>query len=127
TADATDDHVLYDERRDGDAVAGQAIRDGNVPELIAGFGVERDEVSVHRADENAIAKNGNAAIDISATGIDGRGKSAAITPEDATGASIERDDIARRLRDVHDAIGYERRRFDDQGGGHLVYPLEPES
>ena len=70
--DAREDHVLHHERRSRDAVALPPVDDGRLPNDVAALLVERDHAGIHRADEDELAPEGDAAID-RATAIDALG------------------------------------------------------
>ena len=59
--DSDQDEVFDDERSDGEAVAKFIVGCGLVPEDAAGFAVEGDDVGIEGAEEEAVAKDGEAA------------------------------------------------------------------
>ena len=64
-----DEHEMVDHQgRECDAVALTVVRRAHVPNDIARFCVERDDVGVKRAEKNFIAQDGHPAIDAATTG-----------------------------------------------------------
>jgi len=46
---ADDDEILDGQRREGDAVAFAIVKRGGIPDDVAGFGIESDDVRIERA------------------------------------------------------------------------------
>jgi len=122
--DAGDHHVLHDERRARDAVAGVRVGHRDVPEHGAGFRAQRHQMCVHGAEEHAVAQHGHAAIDGIAADIDLRRQRAFVMPERPARRRIEREHVRRRLAHVHHAVHHDRRGFNPVAGGHLVDPRD---
>ena len=49
-----------------------------------------------------------------------------VDPEHAAGRGVERHDVVRPLREVHDAVDDERRRLPGAGDRRLIHPLQLE-
>jgi hypothetical protein len=107
-ADADDDFVLHDERGQRDRIRVSRIGDGDIPERLAVFRVNRDEVRVERAHEQRVAKNGDAAVVGAAADALVGGVRVPILPEDASGLRVEREHVIGALRHVHQAVGDDR-------------------
>ena len=120
--DPGDHHVLDDQRRAGDRVAGLAVGNRHVPQHGARLRAQRDQVRIHGAEKHAIAKHRHAAVDRIATDVDFGRKAAFVVPVGAAGGGIESEHVRGRLADVHDAIDHDRCGLDAVTGRHLVYP-----
>ncbi len=120
---ADDDQVLHGEWRDGEAVAGSVVGGGDVPADGPGLGIERDDVSVERAEEDLVAEDGHAAIDVSAAGPNVAGNLALIHPDGASGAGVEGEGAIVLRGGVEDSVNDQRSGFELSGGGGLVNPL----
>jgi len=89
--------------------------------------VQGDQVSVHRAHEDAIAQRRHAPVHRAAAGGNPLGDAPAILPKRPPGAGVERGDVARRLGDVHDAVNHERRGLELVAAVDLIDPQRPQT
>src|SRR5262249_3917200 len=62
-SNANEDLVLHNQRRAGDAVTEHRIGNLHLPQWTGRSGVERDERSVERADEEAVAEHRDTAVE----------------------------------------------------------------
>src|SRR5271154_1145936 len=82
-------------------------------------------MGVKRGHEQAIAENGEAAIDGATTGLD-FGEAALVTPNDLAGAGVEGEGMIVRAGAVHDAVNDERSGFELSHVPDLEDPFESE-
>ena len=121
--DAHNDEIFDNQRRERDAVAFAIVKRGGVPDDIAGFGVERDDMRIERAKEHFVAKNGEAAIDASAAGANVRGKRALVLPNGSSGFGIESERAVVLASCIENSVNNERRSFKFSARHRLVSPL----
>ena len=106
----TDHHlVLHDERRRRGAVTQLVVVNHHVPHDRAGLHVEGQEVRVERVHVELVAEHGEAAVDASATDIHVVRQVAAIAPELAPGARVDRPRGVVWPGDVDDPVDDDRR------------------
>ena len=80
------------------------------PALDAGLRVERDQIAVERADVDRVVEDGDAAVDAREAEVQhARRDRPRPFPERLAALQIERGDRRRARRDVHHAVGDERR------------------
>ena len=105
---AGDDHVLDDQRSHRGALAGPHVAVGRVPDLLAGLGVERDEVGGQGGDEDLALGDRDAAVHVAAAQRHVERRRGPVLPQDVAGPRVEGPDPAVPARDVHDAVDDER-------------------
>jgi hypothetical protein len=76
-----DDHVLHEKRRDRRALTGPHVAVDSVPHLLAGLGVDRDDVRVQRRHEDFAVSDGDAAVHVPAAKRDVEGDGVLVLPE----------------------------------------------
>ncbi len=109
---AYQDHVLDHGGRHRLGIAQRRVTDLRFPQLLAGLGVERDQLGVERAHEDLVARHGDAAVVRAAAGLVHRAERVAVMPDLRAGTRVERIDVVERRRDVHDAVHDDRRGFE---------------
>ena len=82
---------------------------------------------VERAEENFVAEDGHAAIDMPAAGADVGGDLPLIHPDGASGAGVEGEGAIVLRGGVEDSVNDQRRGFELSGGGSLIDPLGGEA
>jgi len=110
---ASDDDLVLDDERRGEVVAAAllGIVDADLPSLLAGFLIERDQEIVPGAEDNlAIAERYSAVLDeIGVTARDARARGrVAILPDHASLGRVERENARAGGDEVQDAIGHDR-------------------
>jgi len=123
TGDAHDDPVFVDHRRGGQAVADLGIRHLDVPHLLAGLLVERDEMGVKRTENDGVAIDGDAAI-VGAAAEDVLAKLVLEVPEFLAGARVGGEDVIEGRRDVHDAVLDDRCGLEGTHNAGLEHPFD---
>src|SRR6476469_5360184 len=81
---------------------------------------------VERSPEQRITQKWQAAIICAATDNLGRNELMAIHPERAPGSGVQRDNVVRALRHIHDPVHYERGRLPWPRHSRLVDPFQLE-
>ncbi len=120
---AYDQLVLDDQRGHRDAVTFHGVCDLCFPEGPPGAGIEGDEGCVEGSEEDAIAKDGDAAIvAIALKGVDLLLRTL-ILPDLHTGAGVECKDLPGHSRCVHDSIDDDWSGFENRIAWHLDGPL----
>src|SRR5689334_4624015 len=107
TGYTSDDHVLHDQWSDSNAVPGFVIGNLDVPEHGSCFRIQREQVSIDCAKKNAIAKYSNAPVHLTAADIHFCRCRTVVPPELAAGMSVNGDNIAGRLGEVHHTIDHQ--------------------
>src|SRR3984957_814184 len=121
--------IADSERGLGGAVILMIVDHFGVPDELAGVAVKGDEMGVVCDHEDAIAEDGDAAID-AGDGVTGGdeifGAGAGVVPELAAGAGVEGEAFVG-AGDVHDAVDDLRRIFESAAGtGHDPHPARGE-
>ena len=110
--DAGDDHAVGDQRRYGHRISGLEVDGVLLPHLLAGFGVERDDIGVERrAEDLAVIERGTAVDDAAADDARHLGRIVDLgLPDLLAGLGVDRH---RRAVGGHikDAVVDERLRF----------------
>src|SRR6185437_368164 len=106
---ADEDHAFDGRRRHGLGIALLGIGDLLLPFHRAGFAVERDELGVERRHIDLVVIDGDAAV-VGAAAI-GRDRThlVLVFPDFLAGLGVERVDVVEGGRDIHHAIGDDRR------------------
>ncbi len=113
-AAVADQHLaLHDARRARDGVRLGAVDRVDLPALLAGTGIERDQPAVEGGKVQRVAPQRDAAIDRVAAGIaaPGAGNFRVIRPELLARPGIERIDHAPHAGRIHAAVDHERGRL----------------
>ena len=121
--DADEHLVFHHERRCRPAVAVPVRRHRRVPLEHAGLPTDRDDVRVERRLEQTVAEDSKPAIDEAAARDESARQVAAIAPDLAAAARIDRPPGVERSGHVDDAVEHERRRFELAEGVGLELPL----
>src|SRR5579859_4645428 len=124
--DAHEDEISDGQRREGNAVSLAIVKRRRIPDHIAGFGIERDDVGIERAEEYFVAENSEAAIHAAAAGTNVRGKRALVLPDRAARTGIESVGAVVLAGAVENSVHDERRGFKFSAGHGLVSPLGDE-
>src|SRR5262249_1930454 len=104
-ADSHDDLSVDRQRRGGDRMSGRVIFDLRLPPDCAGLRVERNQVTIERADIDGVVQNRHAAIRLAKADCFNESRDVAPPrPERSPRARVERGDDGRRLADVHHAV-----------------------
>ena len=106
-----DEHFALDDGRSHRlAVAELGIGDIGLPHLVAGLGVERDQLGVEGGEIDLVLGDRDAAIVRPAAIGRDRSERLLVVPQLLAGLRVERVDLAERGRDIHHAV-------DDDGRG----------
>ena len=130
-AGIADQNLAVDDARcAGDGIVLGRVRGLDLPDDLAGLGVERDEAAVEHADIDLAFPRSDAAVDHIAAGASGDAAIdlGVVFPKLLAGLGVERDHVAPRRAGVHDAIDDERRRLEAARRARLdvVVPSEAE-
>ena len=99
------------------------IRGNDVPDDVAGLGIERDHVRVKGSHENFVAQNCETAIHAAAARTDVPRQLVLIDPDGPPGAGVQSKGTIVLRRGVENAVCNQRRGFELARGPGLVYPL----
>ncbi len=118
-----DDHLVFDRQRGGgQRVPRLVVGDLDIPPHAAGPHVERDEMRIDRRDEDLVTDGGDAAVHIAAAGPEVLGQAPPVGPQRPAGLDVQRDDVARRIAEVHHAVEHQGRGLEMMPSLHLVHP-----
>ena len=120
--DAHDDLVFHRQGRTGHRVTGLVVGDLDIPPDAARAHVERDQVGVDGRDEDLVAKSRDAPIHLPTTRPHIVWKRPAVGPDRPSRLHVERDDVAWRIGDVHDAVKDQGRGLEVMPSLHLIHP-----
>ena len=115
--------VLHDERRDRRRIPLFIVLERDVPDDLAGSGVERDQVGVERRHEQPAAQHREAAVHRAAAGAQIGRERPAIAPERLAGFRIERPGDVVRAGGIEHAVVDEGGRLQRAEGSGLERPL----
>ena len=103
------DHFVFDhQRRVGHGIFIFGIGHLNLPDLLAGFGVQRNHRGVQRRHEDFVAQNGQPAGFLAATIVRGGVGFVEIAPQRFAGGGVQRKNVVDALHSVHHAIDHQR-------------------
>ena len=118
-----DDHLVLDRQRGGrQRVPRLVVGDLDVPPHAAGPHVERDQMRIDRRDEDLVAEGGDAAVHLAAAGPQVLGQAPPVGPQRPSRLDVQRDDVARRIGEVHHAVEHQGRGLEMMATLHLVHP-----
>jgi hypothetical protein len=125
---ADDDFILDHQRRVGDDVTFGCgwLGDLRVPDDLAGFGVDGEQMRIKGAHEEGVAEDGESAVNPAATRVAVSGVGIGQSPEDAAGNRVERVDVVGGLDGVENAVDNQCGGLELFGGLGLPDPLEIE-
>ena len=109
-ADAGDDVVLHDHRRDRAVVELLEVADLLVPALGSVLDVERDEHAVRRLVEERVTEHGHPAV----ADVDASLGRPCVVPDLAAGSRVDRPHVIGH-GEIHHAVDDDRRAFDRRG------------
>ena len=117
-ADADDHFVFHDERGHRDRVRQLHVGNGDVPEWMAVFRVDRDQMRVERAHEHGVAQDRDASVVGAAADPRLGHRRVPVLPEHPTRPGIDGHDVVRTLSDVHHPVGNDGVRL--PGAEHFI-------
>ena len=122
--DADEHRIAHDQRRAGDREAVARSGDLGLPLNFARVRIEGDQPGVQGAEEQPVAKNGEASVHTAATDREFLGQAAHVPPDLAAGRRLQGDHVARRFADEDRAVGDDRRRLDGVFAPELMGPAQ---
>ena len=108
----------------GDGIVLRGVGNLGIPQDLAGLGIQRQQVSVDGSHEQRVTENRQAAVHTSAAGARLRMRIVGVTPKNAPGGGVERENVVGRLHGVKDAVDHQRRGFKFLQGLSLKHPLQ---
>ena len=124
TGHTYNDFVLDYERRVDHGVARLGPGDGDVPDGLAGFCIDREQMAVDGAHEERVAEDCKTAINAPAADACFGRRRIFVNPEDAARDGVDSHHVVWRLDRVKDAIHHERRGFEFLQRMGLEDPLQ---